>query len=131
MMTGSIAEIPPPHLRKFPSDTETRKVTVTISRWGGIWGGGHYHITLREEPNPVWDSRNRDYGDHSVIGWRTPEDDLDGMGREFKSVFKTQNAAQSWARGIISTHFENGQGHYEIIKMGGIRCRWFYKREGD
>lgn len=67
-MGGHLADIPEPHIRKFPNPFVKREVKITISRYYGY--GEHYYVSVKEESNPIWN------GSTWVDAW----DDKEGKG---------------------------------------------------
>ncbi len=71
-----------PFKRKFPAEGLLRKVVVRVDRWPG---NPHFHVSIKEEANPVWDEERSDW-------FETFWDD-NGRGAEFSCKFwKRQNA---------------------------------------
>lgn len=77
MFGGHLENIPEPHIYKWPGCERKRTVTVRIMRWPG---NPHYHVSVNQEDNPVWNSLPKEWGDNGPIGWTVPWRDYPGKG---------------------------------------------------
>lgn len=89
-----LANHPFPLIRKFPGD-KPRKVTVRIDRWPG---NPHYHVSIKEEPNPVWDDERADW-------YETYYDDS-GRGAQFSCKFFSPKNADAFIKLIWKDWFK-------------------------
>lgn len=64
-----------PFKRKFPCK-DRRKVVVRIDQWPG---NPHFHVSIKEEENPVWDEERGD--------WYSTFRDDNGRGAQFSCKF--------------------------------------------
>ena len=111
---GKFEEIPEPHVYFWPASQTKRKVTVKIMRYYGY--GPHYHVSMREEDNPIWDGRTDEYHEGGPTGWVTPWDSYPGKGRDdwsfeiLRSTYKDRYLARAAIQNILDEHFHG----YEI-----------------
>lgn len=108
---GNLDEIPEPHVYFYPASGEKRKVTVKIMRYYGY--GPHYHISLKEEDNPIWDNREDEHQKGKAKGWTCPWGKYAGTGRtdwdfsDLKHTFRDRHLAKVALQKIIDEHFSN------------------------
>jgi len=106
---GYLADIPAPHLRRWPADARARRVTVDITSWIGVSiGARHYYCRVVEEDNPIWNPVLETVGADAgkPHGWTYPWDDKEGKGQSFRNnKLFSEHAAIVWAKGVIATHF--------------------------
>jgi hypothetical protein len=74
--------------------------------------GPHYHVSLHEEDNPIWDGRVDEYHEGGPRGWCTPWDKYPGKGRDdwnFEEIRKTFNdryLAKTALQAVLDEHFQ-------------------------
>lgn len=84
-----------PFKRKFPQEGLLRKVVIRIDRWPG---NPHYHVSIKEEANPVWDGERNDW-------FETFWDD-GGRGAEFNCKFWKKENAEAFIKLIWKDWFK-------------------------
>ncbi len=114
---GELSEITPPHIRFFDVSRRKREVTVSVMMFYGI--GQHYHVTLRQQENPVW---NRRY--HR---WQSLRYDKGSEGRRVDTKFDSYEEAETFIRRVMRWVFPN----HRAMRDDATGRRWFYKRDGD
>ena len=114
---GKIEDCPQPFVRKFPYPRRKRSVRLTVMVWCGI--GHHFHTSLREESNPIWN------GEAWQTSWSDPECD----GKSFFEAFETEIEARKWIHYTFDKHFSR-KTHKLVTDLDQKFVRWFYK-EGD
>ena len=129
---GNVAEIPLPHIRRFPGPAE-RVVKIIPSR---IFQ--HYHTRIEEEDNPIWNS------DSNL--WQEPWGDEEGRGRSFFRILDTPGDVERWVEEVVAEHFSGGGYHFTdwmsflsddpadvpgYIKVARNAARKALRREGD
>lgn len=117
---GYLKDIPLPHKRRFPSKEEKRQVYVSISKFYGI--GIHYHVSLREEDNPILDTSKE-----KPI-WREAWDDEEGKGKHFFDKFKTDAEMEDFIKKTQKKEFPKKT--HRLSFSDTVQKRWFY-RDGD
>ena len=95
--------------RKFPGRTK-RHVRVSVRMYYGI--GKHYWLTLHEEDNPIWDSKEK--------AWRECCDDLKKNGHIESEHFLSMVSAQDWLEKIINKLFPAKTHIIDAIDYSGI-----------
>lgn len=85
---------PFPLKRKFPGK-DRRKVIVRIDQWPG---NPHFHVSIKEEENPVWDEEKADWYD-------TYQDD-NGRGAQFSVKFWKRKNADAFIKLIWNDWFK-------------------------
>lgn len=75
---GHIEDIPKPHIRKWPTSKQKRSITIRIMRFDSM--RKHYHVSINQESNPIWDATENEFDPGKPIGWTTAWDDLEGHG---------------------------------------------------
>lgn len=83
-----------PLKRKFPCD-KRRRVIVRVDRWPG---NPHHHVSIQEEPNPVWDDERGD--------WYETYYDSNGRGAEFSCKFFSSRNADAFIKLIWKDWFK-------------------------
>lgn len=142
---GHVAEIPLPHIRKWPGHSTKRPVSVAIQVYAV---GVHYSANVKEEDNPIWNPLTQaqanptwkeiqrpesEYG-KQVVGWQASWDDVEGKGKQFFSDrCLSRHWVIRWLEEILAKHFspETHEIHgwssnlLKEIRWGG------YLKEGD
>ncbi len=108
--------VPLPHIRLFPNPTRRRKVKVRIQKYN-VAGATHYHVSLEEEFNAIWESRTnheehpdfyKDTAKHNQRpqGWVQCHSDEEGRGRHFSAGMATSRFQVScYIRHLVRTQF--------------------------
>ena len=130
---GHLKDIPLPHKRKFDDKRRRRKVSVHITTFPGA--GVHYHVSLSEEDNPIWNPSKDTWkwmnGSNRIIGWQVAWDDEGARGRHLNSVHsKSLEEAQRWAVETFNREFDP-KTHVMIDHGHGYRKPKWYYRDGD
>jgi len=99
---GYLKDIPEPHKRMFPGEKK-RAVKVTVMKYDMVAGGIHYHVTMEEGSNPIWDS--------SVEDWRGAWDDDDLGGAIEHETTDTIGQATDFIKRVWSEKFSDDT-HY-------------------
>lgn len=107
--------MPQPLRRMWPGARRKRRVRLQMLVWWGI--GRHYHTSLEEEDNSVWDGEQ----------WCVPWNDQEGKGQHLNDIFVTEKAARNWVRRMMRKHFPK---HRLVRGYSHGTPKWFY-REGD
>lgn len=99
---GKLADIPKPHIRKFPNPHVRREVVIKLSSWCtcASIGAKHVYVEIKEEENFLWDSAGN--------CWRAARDDEESKGRVFKTEFiygKEPEAVKNWIDEMLKKHF--------------------------
>ena len=82
-----------PPRRFFDDKRRKRPVHVKIICYGDYGGiGVHYYVTVTEDHNPIWDSKQNI--------WTSAWDDYVGEGKKFENKFNTYIAAQNYVRKV-------------------------------
>ena len=131
---GYLKDIPKPHRRRWPDDTEAKRCVHIRCAMYSV--GVHYWVSLEEEDNPLWNSGvyNDSWGDSAgtIIGWQIAWDDEDARGRRFEKQTKSFAEAQHFARKVMAEHFPPDQyyvtGEAELLAP---RVQHLYRHEGD
>jgi hypothetical protein len=108
-MGGSKHDVPQPHVRRWPADTQTpRRVRVVINSWvGASIGARHTYLTIDEEYNYLL-GKDKDGG---APIWVKPWDDSEGAGFELsRTGFEREDDAYKVAHFIVDLMF-SGPGH--------------------
>jgi hypothetical protein len=113
---GELSEIALPHVRFFDVSRRKREVVVSVQVFYGI--GQHYHVTLKQQGNPIWNRRHR--------RWQRPRYDKHD-GRSVGDKFDTYKEAETFIRRVLRWVFPN----HRAIRDDCTGRRWFYKRDGD
>jgi len=87
---GELADIPEPHIRLYPHEGLRRPVRIRI-----VQLQRHYHVSIEECRNPVWDGQ----------GWREPNGDAEGAGRSFHPNFDLYADAKRFIADTVAEHF--------------------------
>jgi hypothetical protein len=95
---GYLAEIPEPHVRMFPGPRK-RVVRVMPAR---IFR--HYHTSMREQDNPIWDGRPK-RGVLTGPAWTTAWDDDEGKGRTLFEIFDNLTQVGLWVAKMTKLYF--------------------------
>lgn len=112
MQRRELNQIPGSHPRYFPTHPQRRKVVVRIGRFTGH--GMHFHVTMHEEPDPVWAP--------DLERWEVPLDDPN-PGRERMMKFRTREKADLW----VSSTFEREFGSdTHVLVYEETEPRWTY-----
>ena len=114
---GELSKITPPHVRFFDVSRRKREVVVSVMTFYGI--GEHYHVTLKQQENPVWNRYRR--------RWQSPRYDRDSDGRRVSEKFDTCKEAETFIRRVMRWIFPN----HRAVRDDYTGRRWFYKRDGD
>jgi hypothetical protein len=119
---GHLADIPLPHIRKYPGNEGPRPVEVSVAQYAGF---PHWHVTINESSNPIWDE--------ATEYWTTAWDDRseETRGRIFHQQCQTQGEAKNWIALIISTEFNNGEGYAFNFTDDEWRPPFIIVKEGD
>lgn len=130
MITGGyLRDVPKPHNRKWPDSSDKRNVLVTVGVYQAI--GEHYYVSIAEEHNPVWDTRDAWVWGRpgEAIGWRKCWDDVEGQGKVFEGKFDLRCQADSFIQRIVSEHFPP-ETHRVLINAENMED-YYYRRSGD
>ena len=122
-MGGYLKDIPLPHRRFWPGAPRKKSVRIRIMRYYGQ--GPHYHTSLKEEHNPIWDT---------IEGtWRESWDDEEGRGRDEWGIADWPNGLRSYQltkikiEEILAREFPPEKYEYVWDDMTDER----YEKEGD
>ena len=126
MMTlhgGKLKEIPKPWKREFPSKTKKQRVYTNIHSYRGFVPGAiHWHASLEEENNLIWNRKKR--------CWQMAWDDEKAKGRCFLgAAFMSQVEAHDWIEQMRQDNFP--ERTHVLVEEHGTNRRWIYKRSGD
>jgi len=131
---GHLKDVPEPHRRYYADRRRRRPVRVRIMKYYGI--GLHYHVSIEEEADAVWDSSvNQHSGKPN--GWRRCWDDkTPGAKGEFVTFKRrTHLEALAEARRVLLRRFPKRTHSWRLESLCGDEvprgARWFYKNEGD
>jgi len=95
MIGGHLKEVPKPHVRWYDKRRGKRLVKVTVM---GFWGiGHHYYVTLREDSNGIWNTKEE--------CWQECWDDPKARGQQFDKKFGNMVLAAAWVKEIAKKHF--------------------------
>lgn len=126
---GYLREIPEPHRRKWPESKERRTVSVSLGRFTGF---PHWHVTIREEDNPIWDSRDAAEWKRpgEAIGWTLCWDDhsAERKGKTFDGTFDSQSEAMRFIEQVTQEYFPL-ETHRVFINCED--AEFYYARVGD
>jgi hypothetical protein len=114
---GYLREIPKPHVRMFADKRRRRKVSVTIGVFYGI--GHHYHVTMSEEDNPIWNCAEN--------CWQFAWDDKNYRGRIETGIFGLETQAIDYVKRTARRYFPK---HSHRLTKPFSSSRFFYKEEG-
>ena len=118
ILGGTLKEIPRPHVRRFPK-YGSRPVDIRIMKFYSI--GRHYHVSIHESNNPIWDRKRK--------AWVTPWSDERGRGRSINEKFNTVEVAEAFVKETVKKNFNGSK--YEVSYEGeGKFPKWLY-RDGD
>jgi hypothetical protein len=111
---GHLKDIPEPHVYYWPGADIKRKMTCRIMRFYGA-GGRHYHVSVMQEDNPVWDGRECKYRPGEPQGWTVPWDrDFPGKGgtawdlfrnEEVKSIYRVRLQARQDIEAAVTKYY--------------------------
>jgi len=87
---GELTDIPEPHIRLYPHEGLRRPVRIRITQLQL-----HYHVSMVEGRNPVWDG----------TGWREPNGDAEGAGQSFHPSFDLFADARRFIAETVAEHF--------------------------
>ena len=95
---GYLKDLSKPYKRQFPCDRK-REVLARVSKYYGV--GVHYHISITEEENPIWDKKEN--------CWRTCWDDKskETEGKRFDDSFIDYDGAEKWIKEIFEKNFSS------------------------
>lgn len=124
---GYLKEIPKPHKRYFDDRRRRREVTIHITIYQGI--GMHYHVTLSEEDDSIWNISSSEYYEDEVVGWQTARDDDRSKGESISEKFNTPRQAEAFVRKTLRRRFPR-KTHKYVYGWTGQSRKWFYK-DGD
>jgi len=106
---GHTHEFPQPLAWYWPGGEFKRHVTCSIASWiGSGIGASHYHASVREEDNYVWN------GERWAKPWRPDEGTLP-LPRSFDKAFMSEEAAIRYINRILKKHFPIDQYELESI----------------
>lgn len=136
MLGGKLSEIPKPHRRLFDDKRRKRKLKISVQVFYGI--GRHYHVTVRQEDNPIWNPltqaqaspswrevQNMDYG-KEIVGWQLAWDDEDGHGKSVLDKFDTLTQAKNFIKKAVK-RFPN----HKVVWNTDTETNLVYKSMGD
>lgn len=121
---GNIAHYPGAR-RQFPG-RKKRRVSISARSYYGI--GKHYWVTMHEEDNPIWDTKEK--------SWRICWDDFEGRGAIESKSFLSIVSAQGWIKEVQKKQFPTKTHVVDAVDFGGLteadEQKWLgiYK-EGD
>jgi hypothetical protein len=95
--------------RKFPG-RKKRTVHVSIYKYYGI--GQHFHVSLSEEDNPIWDVKEK--------SWRTCWGDFKGKGRFEFTTARSLLSVKAWIEETIADKFPPKTHKIEKFDLNGI-----------
>ena len=107
----------------FDDKRRKRTVTVRVMRFTGV--GRHYHVSMTQENNPIWDLRD-DPPFFKGPCWRLARDDQEGNGLYISEKFRTWERAMAFIEKTCAKKFP---GH-RVVKDYEEPTH-IYKREGD
>ncbi len=124
--------IPKPHRWYYDDRRRRRHVRVCIMKFYGV--GHHYHISIEEDDDAVWDSRDAaSWGrPGEPCGWTQPRGNPRG-GRRFDFKRNYYDAAARAALLILRREFPRRTHEWSLDNLteeGSKSRRWFYG-EGD
>lgn len=112
-----LKDIPKPHRLRYPNSDpdDPRYVHIQLLSYMGVAPGAtHYYAEIREEHNPVWDSRD-------AAGWGRPGEEngwaicwdhpREWKGRIFEEQFTSKAVANGWIKDILQEHFNDGNNY--------------------
>lgn len=134
---GHLSEISEPHVRRFgdvpigsklPDGTlaKKRQIEIFIMVFSGI--GQHFHVSVREEDNPIWNSAPPDWVFSKAGTWQHAWDDDGGKGKMFSERFARRRDVVAWVKRTVKKHFSM-KTHRLVWTSPKVR-QWFYK-DGD
>ena len=127
-----LSTIPEPHRWFYADRRRRRPVRVCVMKFYGV--GQHFHVSIEEEDDAVWDSRDAaGWGKPGQPnGWTRPRcSPRNGRRFDFKRRFF--DTALEEARKILLKHFPRKTHRWDFqnwSEEGRRARRWFYK-EGD
>lgn len=125
---GYLRDLPEPVVRFWPTDdpkAPRRKVELSINRFSI---GRHYHISLKEEHNPVWNP--------STLSWEIPWDDEEGRGKtefffawnyDIEHRYSSYYLARVALERLVEEHFPD----HAVIWRPGPQHYVYLGKQGD
>ena len=115
MKQRPIADLRPPYHYYFSQPhVGPRRVYARIGSFTGY--GTHFHVTLREEPNPIRDPEDG--------AWVIAVGDTESEGRERFMKFRRRETAERWARTTFEEEFNS---HTHELVFVDESHRWYYE----
>lgn len=105
---GNIKDYPKAR-RLFPGKKK-RHVSVSVRSYYGI--GKHYWVTMKEEGNPIWDTKEK--------AWRECWDDTIGRGHIESKSFLSMVSAKLWIERISKTLFPRKTHVIDLLDFSGL-----------
>jgi hypothetical protein len=103
---GWLKDVPDPHIYYWPGAEDKRKLYARIMRYYGI--GPHYHVSISQEDNPVWDCTIDKYRKDEPRGWVTTWDnDFPGKGKTYlndEAIMRTYRSYHLAKQALIDIH---------------------------
>ncbi len=105
---GELKDVPQPHVRRFPTATRKRVITVNVTTWKGMAvGASHFYVRIEAEPNPLWDSKEG--------FWRVAWGDKEAHDIEYSLRCATELAAWEFVKCVWDTYY-NSDGYKLVTK---------------
>ena len=99
-----------PNARRMFPGKKKRLVSVSIHKYYGI--GAHFHVTLSEENNPIWDAKEK--------GWRECWDDTKAKGRIEFTRAQSLTSARAWIEKTMAKEFPPKTHRLDRTDLAGI-----------
>jgi hypothetical protein len=106
---------PVPFVRLFDDKRRRRRVTIQIYSWVGLCPGAtHYHVTMREEDNPVLGFK--EFGGKEEWRWIVYWDDIEAEGQvECSSGLPDEAHVWSWIKRTWKEMFSSKTHRVEFM----------------